>query len=499
LTGASVIKNATMKHFLTDILDAKLQPATETQVGAHVLTLFERVAAMVPAYRDFLLTTGVDPSTITSLADFRTLPYTNKQNYNQKYKLADLCRDGRLDATDMIAVSSGASGAPTFWLRAGVDEEAISVRFAQIFHDSFRADERLTLAVVCFPLGTWVGGMYTAACCRHLAAQGYRVVTVSPGNNKAEILRVVQALGPEFQQTVLLGYPPFVKDVVDSGIAAGVRWANYNVKMVFAGEVFSEEWRSLVCERVGAVDPARDTASLYGTADAGVLANETPLSISLRRFFAANPEAGRELFGESRLPTLAQYDPLSRYFEADNGTLLFTGDNGIPLIRYHIADSGGIVPFDDMIAYATDRGWSMPAELKSAETRGLRRLPFVYVFGRSLFAVSFYGANVYPENVMVGLEQATIKDWVTGKFVLEVVDVDDGNRGLRVTVELAAGVDWDDTKRVTIAESIRLHLRRLNSEFANYVPDVRQTPIVELRSTGDPEYFPVGIKHRYTR
>ena len=488
-----------MKLFPTDILDAKLQSATETQVEAHVLTLFERVASTVPAYQDFLATAGVDASTITSLDDFRTLPYTNKQNYNQKYKLADLCRNGRLDATDMIAVSSGSSGASTFWLRSSVDEEAVAVRFAQIFHDSFRADERLTLAVVCFPLGTWVGGMYTAACCRHLASQGYRVVTVSPGNNKAEILRVVQALGLEFEQVVLLGYPPFVKDVVDTGIAAGVPWADYNVKMVFAGEVFSEEWRSLVCERVGAVDPARDTASLYGTADAGVLANETPLSISLRRFFAANPECARELFGESRLPTLAQYDPLSRYFEVDNGTLLFTGDNGIPLIRYHIADSGGVVSFDDMIAYASGCGWSMPAELASTEARGLRRLPFVYVFGRSLFAVSFYGANVYPENVIVGLEQPAIKDWVTGKFVLEVVDVDDGNRRLRVTVELAAGVDGDRVKGDVIAESIRGHLRRLNSEFANYVPDVRQTPIVEMRTVGDPEYFPVGIKHRYTR
>ena len=183
----------------------------------------------------------------------------------------------------------------------------------------------------------------------------------------------------------------------------------------------------------------------------------------------------------------------------DNGTLLFTGDNGIPLLRYHIADSGGVVSFDDMIAYASGCGWSMPAELTSTDARGLRPLPFVYVFGRSLFAVSFYGANVYPENVMVGLEQPTVKDWVTGKFVLEVMDVDDGNRRLRVTVELAAGVDGDRVKGDVIAESIRGHLRRLNSEFATYVPDVRQTPIVELRSTGDAEYFPVGIKHRYTR
>jgi phenylacetate-CoA ligase len=321
---------------------------------------------------------------------------------------------------------------------------------------------------------------------------------VTPGNNKAEIFRVVQALGPEFEQVVLLGYPPFIKDVVDTGIAQGVRWPDYRIKMVFAGEVFSEEWRSLVCERVGAVDPAYETASLYGTADAGVLGNETPLSISIRRFLASKPDVARELFGESRLPTLVQYDSFSRYFEVDNGTLLFSGDNGIPLVRYHIADSGGVISFERMLEFARDRGWKMSHELNDGG-RGMPELPFVYVFGRSMFAVSFYGANVYPENVMVGLEQGAVKDWVTGKFVMEVVEVDDRNRRLKVTVELAPSVEASDEKCDAIAESILASLRRLNSEFANYVPIEDQAPVVDLKQTGDAEYFPVGIKHRYTR
>lgn len=103
---------------------------------------------------------------------------------------------------------------------------------------------------------------------------------------------------------VLAGYPPFIKEVIDHGIAQGIDWKRYQIKMVFAGEVFSEEWRTLVCERVGSSDPVHDTASLYGTADAGVLGNETPISITLRRFFAEHPDAARKRFGESRLPTL---------------------------------------------------------------------------------------------------------------------------------------------------------------------------------------------------
>jgi len=175
--------------------------------------------------------------------------------------------------------------------------------------------------VVCFPLGTWVGGLFTASCVRHLGAKGYPITVVAPGTNKGEILRVLPELGPHFDQVVLLGYPPFVKDVIDTGVAEGLDWSSYAIKLVLAGEVFSEEWRDLVARRAGMANPETDSASLYGTADAGVLGNETPLSVSIRRFLAGRPELASELFGDLRLPTLVQYDPGSRFFEAQDGTL----------------------------------------------------------------------------------------------------------------------------------------------------------------------------------
>jgi phenylacetate-coenzyme A ligase PaaK-like adenylate-forming protein len=65
-------------------------------------------------------------------------------------------------------------------------------------------------------IGSWVGGMYTALCCRYLAQKGHPLTLVTPGNHKAEIFRVVEALGAHFDQVVLAGYPPFLKEVVDS-------------------------------------------------------------------------------------------------------------------------------------------------------------------------------------------------------------------------------------------------------------------------------------------
>jgi len=266
-----------------------------------------------------------------------------------------------------------------------------------------------------------------------------------------------------------------------------------------AGEVFSEEWRTLVGERLGSTDHCYDFASLYGTADAGVLAAETPLSIAIRRFLAGNPAAARELFGEARLPTLAQYDPFQRHFEVADGTLLFSGDNGIPLMRYHIADNGGLVAYDEMLRFLARHGFDPLPGLATHGWRGVRRLPFVYVFGRSNFAVSYFGANVYPENIAVGLEQPETAAWTTGKFVLQAREGLDEAPELYVAVELAAGLVADAGKEQAMAEAILAQLLRLNSEFANYTPAEFRRPRVELKQTGDPQWFPVGVKHRYSR
>ncbi|GLW29129.1 phenylacetate--CoA ligase family protein [Actinoplanes regularis] len=455
--------------------------------GLDPLELFRRMAAGVPAYADFLRGHGIEAGAVRSLSE---IPLMTKINYHSRYDLPRRCHGGTLSGCDMVAVSSGSSGRPTVWPRSVLDERAVAARFEQVFADGFRAAERSTLAVVCFALGNWVGGMYTTAACRHLAAKGYPITVATPGNDVAEILRVVGELGPLFDQVVLLGYPPFVKNVIDAGIAAGVDWPAYKIKIVLAGEVFSEAWRDLVAARAGLHDPATDAASLYGTADAGVLGNETPLSVRIRRFLADRPEIAVPLFGDARLPTLVQYDPATRFFETVDGTLAFTGDGGVPLMRYHIADEGGLIGRAELVTLCRDHGFD-PGDGPD--------LPFVYVFGRSLFTVSFFGANIYPENVTVGLERPHIAARVTGKFVVRSIEDADRDRRLSVVVELAPGVTGSAELAAAVAESIRTELVRLNSEFAHYVPAGYQLPAVELRAPGDPEYFPPGVKHRYTR
>jgi len=374
------------------------------------------------------------------------------------------------------------------------------VRFEQVLRDNFRAHERRTLAVICFALGSWVGGMYTTSCLRWIAAKGYKLLIVTPGNKIDEILRVVKRLAPDFEQTVLFGYPPFLKEVVDAGRGEKIAWDKFNVRLVTAGEVFSETWRDLVLERLDQDEGLNSIASLYGTADAGVLGNETPLSVAIRRFLSERPEAAKALFGEERLPTLCQYDPTARYFEVvEGGTLAFSGDNGAPLIRYHIADQGGIYSFEAMRARLADYQFDPETAVAQAGLGRARRLPFVYVFGRANFTLSFFGANIFPETISLALEKPSLSRWTTGKFVMEMKEGLADRPRFALAIELADKEAADPT-RIELAEREILDtLLTHNSEYANYVSKDDQRPVVTLWSKGHPDYFPVGVKHRYSR
>ena len=129
-----------------------------------------------------------------------------------------------------------------------------------------------------------------------------------------------------------------------------------------------------------------------------------------------------------------------------------------------------------------------------------RRQPFVWVFGRTDFTVSFFGANVFPETISLGLEQPEVRARVTGKFVMQVKEgTADAKPRLTIAVELAKDAAGDDTFAEAVAAAILSQLRRLNSEFTNYVPAEFQKPLVTLYLAGHPDYFPVGVKHRYSR
>ena len=106
---------AALTQFLASGLDDVLARPAVNEAERRALALFESVVATVPAYRAFLAEHDIDPATVRTIDDFRTLPLLTKDNYLRRHLLAQLCRGGELAGCDMVAVSSGSTGEPTFW------------------------------------------------------------------------------------------------------------------------------------------------------------------------------------------------------------------------------------------------------------------------------------------------------------------------------------------------------------------------------------------------
>jgi phenylacetate-CoA ligase len=114
----------------------------------------------------------------------------HKQDFIQKYSTAERSNANE-NNTDFIYTRTGSTGNPTFWYRNIKDEQGVNSRFVQIF-DKFKVKERSTLCVVVFPLGTWVGGMFTTFCTSCLSLKGYKITLLTPGNKPNRDHQILQ-------------------------------------------------------------------------------------------------------------------------------------------------------------------------------------------------------------------------------------------------------------------------------------------------------------------
>ena len=250
--------------------------------------LFRDVAATVPAYRAFLASTA---STRRAVRDFERAAAGDQGELSPPVPAARAVprrQAGRLrHGRGLVRLDRAADVLAALRRRRAGDRPRASSRSSTTASAPTSAR---TLAVVCFALGTWVGGMYTAGL---LPAPGRARATRSrwsrPGNNVAEILRVVQRARAALRagRAARLSAVPQGRRSTP-GPAARRRLA------ALRGQAGA--WPARCSARSGARwsgsapgsrDPCYDSASLYGTADAGVLGNETPLSVCIRRFLAA--------------------------------------------------------------------------------------------------------------------------------------------------------------------------------------------------------------------
>ena len=472
----------------SNLYSESLAPIME-EGRARALKTFHEAAQRVPAYRSFLSENGVNPQTVRTFDDFQKLPIITKDNYLRKYSLSELIWDGDRFKADLISVSSGSTGEPFFWLRDRPQHAEAADIYFEIYKDIFSCDKVPTLLVVCFSMGTWIAGSYTTLGAMAANERGLKMNIITPAIELLDAVTVVKRLHNEYGQIILAGCPPFLKDLIDKGQEEGIDWPKLKVGFTAAGEAVSEELRDYFLSRgTSYSDDPTKVVNIYGTVDAGIVANETPLSVILKRLIYKN-KTYQQRFGRGILPTLAQYDPRRKFVESIDDSIVFTSATGLPLVRYNIKDSGGVV---DQLSELIDD----PEQFRTALTHyGLDTSkwvkPFIYIHGRSDFTASLYAVLIYPENIKKAILSTELTNFLTGRFVMDVKYKSNMDQYLEIAVELRASAGASEELRQKVESNIIATLESDNSEYRRLRSAIgeRSTPAIILKASGDQQFF----------
>lgn len=369
----------------------------------------------IKAYRNFLKKRKVKLNLLKSIRNLRFLPATDKSSYISHYKRQDLFLNGKIPP--MIYASSGSSGQPTFWFR-GDEQERVGGEIHRLILDkifNIKKHEK-TLVVICFSMGVWVAGNYTLASFREVSRRGYNLSVISPGTEREDIFNILKNLAPEFENLILAGYPPFIMDIISDSIKMEIKFKNKKVKIITAGDKFSEKWRADLLHLLKINDRHNNSlVSIYGSADVGILGHETPLTILLRKEALSNEGLWQELFGEvtGDPPAIVQYHPSEIKFEAIQGELVLTAKTALPLVRYNIHDTGKILTLNNLKTILKKHHL-----INRASKFGLDywKLPVLILTGRTDVAVTFYALNIYPENISSSIADPRISKFLSGNF-----------------------------------------------------------------------------------
>ena len=295
--------------------------------------LFHAMARRVPAYRDFLASCGFDPASVKSPSEFHTVPKIDKENYLRRYPTDMLSWDGAFPSGNWtISMTSGSTGDPYYFPRQST-QGAVYASMAELYlRANFRIHERRTLYVVAFPMGAWIGGVFTYEALTILSQRRqYDLSVITPGIDKRAVVNAVKRLSPYFDQVIIGAYAPFLKDILDDGVRHGVDWHGLRLGFVLSAEAFSEQFRDYLARTAALDNVLLDTLNHYGTVDMGTMAHETPLSILTRRTIFESPATVCRVFPEEhQQPTLAQYIPELFHFEEDDATLICSSWSGLP-------------------------------------------------------------------------------------------------------------------------------------------------------------------------
>jgi phenylacetate-CoA ligase len=301
--------------------------------------VFDLASKNTPAYQKFLKHNNFSSVKISGLTPLLSeIPVTDKANYVKKYTIEDRCVGGKFPSYGvMIDESSGTSGTPNNWVRGNSERHAVK-KALQVALETVVGKKQVFI-INAFALGPWATGMNVSISFVDVA------ILKSVGPDIKKIENTLNLFGPKYEY-VIMGYPPFLKNLVENSI---VNWSKYNIIAVFGGEGMSEGMRDYLSKYF------KKIIGSYGASDLEInIAAENDFTTSLRKLMLENEELRNKLVKvESKnLPMIFQYNPLDYYIETnEQGELIITlcrDTNISPKVisaRIFFFSSFGFLPF----------------------------------------------------------------------------------------------------------------------------------------------------------
>ncbi|MDG1464672.1 MAG: phenylacetate--CoA ligase, partial [Acidimicrobiales bacterium] len=406
-----------------------LPPAEKHSLqGERLAALVARLASSGNAFwKDRL--SAVDPTSITSVEDLGSLPFTVKQDLRDQYPLGMVTIP--VAETTRLHASSGTSGKPTIVVYTPADLTIwAEVNARALALAGTRSDDILHNG---YGYGLFTGGLGL-----HYGGErlGCTVVPVSGGNTALQ-LQLLEDLGSR----VLSATPSFCLVLAERAHALGIR-DRLGVEIgILGAEPWSEGMRERIHEAWGGNFTALDIYGLSEIIGPGV-AMEAPDDLGALNVFddhflpeIVDPATGQPLpdgeFGELVITTLTK--------------------EAMPMLRYRTGDITRILPDTGDTAGPGTRHWTRMARLT----------------GRADDMLIIRGINVYPREI----EAVLMDDPDVGANYAIVVDRRGPMVELRVRAEATTAAS-SATNLVAGAE----RLAKLITERIRIRADVEMVP-----------------------
>lgn len=437
----------------------------------NLLKAFRRAVKKVPAYREILTKSKVEPQTITTINDFKErVPIIDKEMVFPPNELRDLCVEGNLDDVCSFYSSSGHSGIFSFGVETwkGALDQALSLEF--IFDSYFHIFSKKTLLINCLPMGVKI----------HT-----RTLAIADTSVRSDVIHALIAkLSKEFDQFILVGESPFIKKVIEEGEEKGTPWKDLVVHVITGGEFIAENYRSYLADLMG-IDFKNPIGGMIlinmGLSELSIsIFREQPETIAIRRLAQGDRAIRYALFGEGIevCPLIMQYLPQNTYIETIPNSdgipelvvSMLSRNVKLPLIRYNTGDTVRTLGYREMKDKLSEMGLGKMIP-------GLK-LPFGYIWGKKLAMDLENGQSLSVNQV----KEALYHNFNTARKLTGNFKIARNNSDVSLLIQLKEGFKPSSNIRDDLAESL--------NNYSKVEVEICQ---VLYRD------FPSGIEHNYEK